>query len=101
MPDASRRAPNPETALASYTTGSGAQHLPQTPFFRLRSASLLHSVSSSELKLPSLAAPAWVFKTAGLSGHLPSNDMGACDSTVLCLCVLIQQVLGVGPHSLP
>lgn len=77
MPDTSRRAPNPETALASYTTGSGAQHLPQTPFFHLRSAPLPHSVPSSELKLQSLAAPGWVFKTAGLSGHLPSNDMGA------------------------
>lgn len=38
MPDASHRASNPKTALASSTTGSGTQHLPQTPFFRLRSA---------------------------------------------------------------
>lgn len=83
-PDASHRAPDPKTALASCsTTGSGTRRLPQTPFFLSPLCPLPHSAPPSERKLQSLAAPGWVSKTAGLSGHLPSNDMGACDSTVL------------------
>lgn len=60
-----------------------------------------HSVPSSALELQSLAAPGGVLKTASLSGHLPSNGMGACDSIAICLRVLIQQVTRVSPHTLP